>query len=126
MKGNDALSRRERQIMDIVYELSAATVSDLTARLPEPPTDGAVRTMLGRLETKGLVRRGAGGNRVTWAATMPRSRAQRTAIHQLLRTFFGGSVEQAVSAMLENPEKLDAEQLDRLSELIEAKRRSAK
>lgn len=126
MSSNESLSRREREIMDVVFELTSATVADLLKRLPDPPTDGAIRTMLGRLETKGLLRKGSDGNRATWSATTSRNRAQRTAVKKLLKTFFEGSVEQAVSAMLANPRNVDDEELDRLSALIEAKRRRNK
>lgn len=123
---DDNLSRREREIMDLAYEMSAVTVRDLTDRLQEAPTDGAVRTMLARLETKGLLRKGTRDGRAHWSPTTPRSRAQKSAIRKLLRTFFDGSVEQAVSAMLASPRDLDEEQLDRLAKLIEERRRQTK
>jgi predicted transcriptional regulator len=126
MPTDENLSRREREIMDLVYELSSVTVRDLSDRLRDPPTDGAVRTMLARLEGKGLLRKGARDGRVTWAPTTSRSRVQRTAIRRLVRTFFDGSVEQAVSALLANPRDLDDEQLERLAELIEERRRRSR
>jgi BlaI family transcriptional regulator, penicillinase repressor len=122
MTANDGLSRRERQIMDLVYELSAVTVRDLVERLPDPPTDGAVRTMLARLEQKGLLRKGTRTGRSRWTPVTPRGRAKQNALSRLLRTFFDGSVEQAVSALLDNPSGLDDEQLDRLAKLIEQRR----
>ncbi|MCA8952671.1 MAG: BlaI/MecI/CopY family transcriptional regulator [Planctomycetes bacterium] len=120
---NDKLSRREREIMDLAYELSGVTVRDLTDRLREPPTDGAVRTMLARLEGKGLLRKVNRAGRATWAPTASRGRAQRTALRRLVRTFFDGSIEQAVSALLANRGDLDNEELDRLAQLIEEHRR---
>ena len=126
MPTDPKLSRREREIMDLVYELASVTVRDLTDRLRDPPTDGAVRTMLARLEDKGLLRKGSQDGRATWATTAPRSRVQRTAVRRLLRTFFDGSVEQAVSALLANPRELDDEQLERLAKLIEDHRRRAR
>jgi len=123
MPTDPKLSRREREIMDLVYELSSVTVRDLTERLGDPPTDGAVRTMLARLEDKGLLRKAHQDGRVTWAPTVSRSRVQRTAVRRLVRTFFDGSVEQAVSALLANPRDLDEEQLERLAKLIEDHRR---
>ena len=122
MTENDGLSRRERQIMDLAYELSAVAVRDLVERLPDPPTDGAVRTMLARLEQKGLLRKGERAGRATWTPVTPRGRAKQNALRRLLRTFFEGSVEQAVSALLENPSGLDDEQLARLAKLIEQRR----
>lgn len=123
MPTDPKLSRREREIMDLAYELSKVTVRDLTDRLRDPPTDGAVRTMLARLEDKGLLRKGNRDGRAAWAPTVSRSRVQRTAVRRLLRTFFDGSVEQAVSALLANPRDLDDEQLERLAKLIEDHRR---
>jgi BlaI family penicillinase repressor len=126
MTTNDELSRRERQIMDLVYELAAVTVRDLVERLPDPPTDGAVRTMLARLEQKGLLRKGTRAGRTRWTAVTPRGRAKQNALSRLLRTFFDGSVEQAVSALLDNPTGLDDAQLDRLAKLIEQRREQAR
>jgi len=126
MTENDGLSRRERQIMDLVYELSAVTVRDLVERLPDPPTDGAVRTMLARLEQKKLLRKGARAGRTSWTPVTPRGRAKQNALRRLLRTFFGGSVEQAVASLLDDPEKLDDEQLDRLAKLIVQRREQAR
>ena len=120
---DENLSRREREIMDIVYELAGVTVSDLVQRLSDPPTDGAVRTMLARLEEKGLLRKVMRDGRAAWTPVTPRSRARNVAIRRLLRTFFDGSVEQAVSALLSNRSDLDDEQLDRLAGLIEEHRR---
>ena len=126
MTENDGLSRRERQIMDLVYELSAVTVRDLVERLPDPPTDGAVRTMLARLEQKKLLRKGTRAGRTSWTPVTPRGRAKQNALRRLLRTFFGGSVEQAVASLLDDPEKLDDEELDRLAKLIEQRREQAR
>lgn len=124
--GQQQLTRREREIMDLAYELSVVTVRDLTDRLPDPPTDGAVRTLLARLEDKGLLRKGARDGRSTWAPTTPRRRAQRTAMRRLLRTFFDGSVEQAVQALLDDPRSLDEAELERLARLIDERRRRAR
>lgn len=122
MTSNDGLSRRERQIMDLAYELSSVTVRDLVDRLPDPPTDGAVRTMLARLEQKGLLRKGSRTDRAHWTPITPRSRAKQSALRRLLRTFFDGSVEQAVSALLDHPSDLDDAQLERLAKRIEERR----
>ncbi len=122
MSNTPKLSRREREIMDVVFELSKVTVRELTERLADPPTDGAVRTMLARLEAKGLLKKTSRDGRSTWSPTTSRSRAQRTAVRQLLRTFFDNSVEQAVSALLDNPRDMDEKQLDRLAKLIEQRR----
>lgn len=126
MANEAKLSRREREIMDLVYELSTVTVRDLTERLSTPPTDGAIRTMLSRLEEKGLLRKGASDGRAVWSPKQSRSRAQRSALRRLLQTFFDGSVEHAVSALLETPRDLDDEQLDRIADKIEEHRRRVK
>lgn len=124
-KTEDKLSRREREIMDLAYELSHMTVRDCIERLPDPPTDGAIRTMLARLEAKGLLRKGTRKGRVTWSPKTSRLRAQRSALRRLLKTFFDGSVEQAVSALLAKPGELDEAELDRIAARIEAAKTEA-
>lgn len=78
--------------------------------------------MLARLEQKGLLRKGAGTGRAHWTPITPRNRAKQSALRRLLRTFFDGSVEQAVSALLDSPGDLDDEQLERLAKRIEQRR----
>jgi len=126
MPTDPKLSRREREIMDVVYELTSVTVRELVARLPDPPTDGAVRTMLARLEEKGLLKKESRDGRAVWSPKTSRARAQRSAVRRLLQTFFDGSVEQAVSALIENPKDLDDGELDRISRLIEEQRRKGR
>lgn len=113
------VSRREREILDLAFECGQVTVRDLCERLPDAPSDGAVRTMLARLETKGLLRRSSTDGRIAYRPTMARQTARRSALSRLVRTFFGGSVEQTVQALLEQPESLEDEELDRLAALIE-------
>ena len=119
------LSRREREIMDVIYARSTATVREVIDGLEEPPGESAMRTMLSRLEQKGHLRREQQGPRNVYLATAPRSRVRKTAVSRLLKTFFDGSVEQAVSALLSNPRKLDREQLDRIAAFVEQKRKEA-
>jgi predicted transcriptional regulator len=95
------LSRRERQIMDVVYLLGAASASQVHERIPDPPTQTAVRTMLRILEAKGHLRHEKDGVRHIYQPTTPRDAARRSALHDLLRTFFGGNMKAAVATMLD-------------------------
>lgn len=112
------LGRRERQIMEIVYAKGQASVSDVLGALPDPPSYSAVRAMLNLLEEKGHLRRKASGRKFLYIPTVPRAKARRAAIRNLLQTFFGGSANEAIASMIEQ-EKLSGEDLDRLSRLIE-------
>ena len=118
------LSRRERQIMEIVYELGRATSAEVRAHMADPPSYSAVRAMLRILEEKGHLRHEQDGPRYIFLPTVPREEASETALRKLVRTFFGGSPEGAMAALLDlESERLDEEALGRLSELIdEAKR----
>ncbi len=114
------LSRRERQIMDVVYRLGRASVSDVLERLPDPPSYSAVRAMLRILEEKGHLRHEQDGPRYLYLATVPRETAKESALKHLLRTFFGGSTTAAVAALLDlSEDNLSEAELDRLSRLIE-------
>lgn len=117
------LSRRERQIMDILYREGPATPRRVLERLPDPPGYSAVRALLKILETKGFVRHEAEGKAYAYRPTLPRSRAARPALENVVHTFFDGSMEKAVAALLElrRPD-LSEEELDRLSRLIDEAR----
>ncbi len=117
------LSRRERQIMDVLYRDGQATASEVLAALPDPPGYSAVRAMLRILENKGHARHVAEGTRYVYQPTLPRDRAGRPALAGVLETFFDGSTEKAVAALLDiSRSELSPEQLDRLSELIDQAR----
>jgi predicted transcriptional regulator len=116
------LSRRERQIMDIVYRRGRATAADVLGDLPDPPTYSAVRAALRLLEEKGQLSHELDGKRYIYLPTTPRSRARTTALRHLVRTFFNGSPEQVVNALIEEARPSGAE-LDRLARLIEQARR---
>lgn len=121
------LSRRERQIMDIVYQLSSATVADVRARLPEPPSYSAVRALLRVLEEKGHIEHRRDGPRYVYQATVPVEAARRSAIIRLLRTFFDNSLEEAVATLLDStPSKLSEEELDRLADMIKQARQEGR
>lgn len=95
------LSRRERQIMDVLYRDGEATVADVMAQMPDPPTYSAVRATMNVLEEKGHVRHKQDGPRYVYLPAVPRDRARRAALNHLLQTFFDGSAESAVVALLQ-------------------------
>jgi predicted transcriptional regulator len=117
-----SLSRRERQIMDIVYRRGRATAADVLGDLPDPPTYSAVRAALRLLEEKGQLRHEQDGQRYVYAPTVPRDRARTSALSHVVRTFFGGSAEQVVNTLVEQ-ENLSPAELDRLAGIIERARR---
>jgi predicted transcriptional regulator len=118
---SNELSRRERQIMDIVYRRARATAADVLDDLPDPPTYSAVRAALRLLEEKGLLAHEMDGKRYVYLPTTPRKQARVTALKHLVRTFFNGSPEQVVNALLEES-RPSGEELDRLAKLIEQAR----
>src|SRR5919205_3375575 len=119
------LSRRERQILDILYQRGRATAAEVQAALPEPPSYSAVRALLRILEDKGHVRHEQDGPRYVYLPTVARDNAKRSALRHILQTFFDGSAEQAISALLdESSAKLSSAELDRLARLIEGARKS--
>ena len=114
------LSRRERQIMDIVFRLGRASVVEIQAELPDAPTDAAIRRMLKILEEKKRLRCRRDGRRMLYSPVQARGRAAKSALNRVLTTFFDGSIEQAFASWLADPkQKVDPEQLKRLSRLIE-------
>jgi BlaI family transcriptional regulator, penicillinase repressor len=119
------LSRRERQIIDILYAQGRATAAEVQAALPDPPSYSAVRAMLRILEEKGHVRHDQDGPRYVYLPTVARDNAKRSALRHMLRTFFDGSAEQAISALLDDAStKLSDAELDRLANLIHQARRT--
>lgn len=121
------LSRRERQIMDIVYRLGQATAQEVLDNLPDPPSYSAVRALLRLLEEKGYLRHQQDGPRYMFLPTLARSKAQKSALKQMLQTFFDDSTEQAVAALLDlSRSKLSPEELERLSNMIEEARKEGR
>ena len=115
-----ALSRRERQIMDVVYEQGRVTAAEVREALPDAPGYSAVRALLRILEDKGHLSHVEDGKRYVYLPTQPRPLAARSALQQIVQTFFGGSVERAVATLLSSSDmKLSEEELTRLSALID-------
>ena len=122
-KALSSLSRRERQIMEVLYREGRATASEVLERLPDPPGYSAVRALLRILEDKGQVRHAADGNRYVYEPRLSRDRASGPALAGVLETFFDGSAEKAVAALLDlSRDDLTDADLDRLSDLIEQAR----
>lgn len=118
------LTRRERQIMDVVYAQGRVTVSEVHEGLPDAPSYSAVRAMLRKLEEKGHVRHDASGPRYVYEATLPRERAKRSALDRLIRTFFDGSPSRTVAAVLDlRSTDLSAAELEAMAEMIEVARK---
>jgi predicted transcriptional regulator len=123
----DGLSRRERQIMDVIYERGQATAAEVLAGLPDPPSYSAVRALLRVLEDKGHLKHESDGPRYVFMPTIARERARKSALKQLVKTFFDGSTEQAVAALIDlSSSKLSDAELNRLSNLIDQARKEGR
>jgi len=117
------LSRREREILEILHRLGHATVAEVLELLPDPPSYSAVRSILRILEEKGHVRHREEGKRYLYSPVEAPQSAARSALHQVVRNFFGGSLEQAVKAFLADRDtEISAEELGRLATMIEEAR----
>ncbi len=113
------LSRRERQIMDVIYRLGRATAADVHDALPDRPSYSTIRALLRVLETKGHLRHAEDGPRYVYSPTVPRERARESALRQVVTTFFDGSTEAAVAALLDiSAARLSDTELNRLAGLI--------
>ena len=120
MPNTDTLSRRERQIMDAVYALGTATVNQVVENIPDAPTPMAVRRMMHILEEKGHLKRREQGREVVYAPKESKAKAGRTAFEKVLETFFGGSLEEALSAhLLSRKDGVSPAERERLVQLIE-------
>src|SRR5580693_4339811 len=119
-----ALSRREREIMDILYKLERASVGQVVRKLADKPSYSTVRAQLRVLEEKGHVRHEEHGLRYVYAPAVPRDVASRSALRHLVETFFEGSSEKVVAALLGGEvSQLSDEELDRLSRMIAKNRK---
>jgi predicted transcriptional regulator len=124
---HQGLSRRERQIMDIIYQLGQATAAEVLENMPDAPSYSAVRAMLRLLEEKGYLKHDTDGPRYVFVPTVNRDKARKSALQQMLQTFFDGSTEEAVATLLSmSRAKLSKDELDRLSEMIEEARKKGR
>ncbi len=120
-----ALSRREREIMEVLWHLGSATVAEVHARLPNPPSQTAVRSALWLLEEKGHVHHEQVGPRNVYRPRVPAERLRKDAVKNLIRTFFAGSPTSAVTAILGDPTaRLDEDEIRRIEEMLERHKRS--
>jgi predicted transcriptional regulator len=123
MTMTEKLSRREREIMDVLYALGDnASADEIRERLTDPPTYSAVRAMLAKLEAKGVIRHRAEGLRYVYSPVTSRSAAQKKAVSNLMRVFFGGSPIEAATALLKQ-ERWSDEELDALRNQIDQVRK---
>jgi predicted transcriptional regulator len=120
----ESLSRRERQIMDIVFRRGEATAAQILAEMPDPPSYSAIRALLRILVEKKHLQHREDGTRYVYAPTVPRNKARARALTQVVNTFFDGSALKAASALLgPSQRKLTRSELDELSALIDAARK---
>ena len=121
------LSRREREILEVLYGAEGLTAAEVRERMPDPPGNSAVRALLRILEEKGHVRHEQRGPRYVFSPVVSRAKAGRSALKALVQTFFDGSPEQAVAALLdESRSKLSRAELDRLADLIAAAKKEGR
>ena len=125
MPSPPALSRRERQVLDVLHRLGRATAADVRSALHDPPSDSAVRTHLRILEEKGHARHEKDGPRYVYLPTVEREQAGRGALRHLVRTFYEDAPVRAAAALLDDAE-LTEDDLDRLADLIDRARRQGR
>jgi predicted transcriptional regulator len=125
MTTTDPLSRRERQILDILYAKGVASAADVQASLPDPPSYSAVRALLRILEEKGHARHETRGQRYVYLPMEPRESARTSALSRIVKTFFDGSAAQAAAALVDSG-ALSEEDLNTLSSLIERARKEGR
>lgn len=124
---SDKLSRREREILNILYRKGRATATEVREEMAEPPTYSAVRAMLRILEEKGQATHELDGQRYVYFPSVSRDRAKRSALRQLLDTFFDNSAEQAISTLLDvSSSKMSQEDFDRISAMVEQARKEGR
>jgi BlaI family penicillinase repressor len=127
VKTQKSLSRRERQIMDIIYEMKEASVLQVMERLPSPPGYSAVRALLRVLESKGHLSHRQEGPRYIYSPLLSKEKARRSALRHLLKTFFDDSTEDAVAALLDISEaNLSEKDYRRLMDLIDKARKEGR
>ena len=122
---NDPLSRRERQILDILYARGSATAAEVRETLPDAPSYSAVRALLRILEAKGHARHESQGTRYVYLPSVPREHARHSALTRIVTTFFDGSAAQAAAALVDSG-SLSEEDLTRLAALIDKARKEGR
>ncbi len=121
------LSRRERQIMDILYQNGKASAQEVRDAMPDAPSYSAVRAMLRVLEEKGHVKHQEEGMKYVYTPVVTAGKAKRSAVKHVLDTFFQGSTEQIVAALLDvSSSRLTREELDRMGQMIERAKQEGK
>lgn len=125
MNTSDALSRREREILDILYAKGSATAAEVREAMAEAPSYSAVRALLRILEEKGHASHETQGTRYVYVPSVPRERARNSALTRIVKTFFDGSAAQAAAALVDSG-SLSDEELERLSALIERARKEGR
>ena len=127
MSGFGALSRRERQILEILYQKGKASAAEVRESMADAPSYSAVRAMLRILEEKGHAKHQAEGLKYVYVPCVARDKAKRTAVKHLMETFFNGSPERVVAALLDvSSTRLSGEELDRMAEMIDRARKEGK
>lgn len=127
MAEKDTLSRRERQIMDVLYRLGSATAAEVQENIADAPSYSAIRALLRILVEKGHARHAYDGPRYVYSPVVSRPVAQKSALRQLVKTFFNGSASNAVAALIDMSGKdLSDSELDRLAEIVEQAKREGK
>jgi predicted transcriptional regulator len=122
---NDTLSRRERQILDILYARNSATAAEVRESMSDPPSYSAVRALLRILEEKGHAKHETQGTRYVYLPSVPRENARHSALARIVQTFFDGSAAQAAAALVDSG-SLSDEELTRLSALIDRARKEGR
>ena len=127
MAEKDTLSRRERQIMDVLYRLGSATAAEVQENIADAPSYSAIRALLRILVEKGHARHAYDGPRYVYSPVVSRPVAQKSALRQLVKTFFNGSASNAIAALIDMSGKdLSDSELDRLAAIVEEAKREGK
>ena len=117
------LSKRERQIMDVIYRMKSATAKEVMGSIPSPPSYSTVRKLLHILENKGFLKHIQDGLRYIYYPKIPHKKAMRSAVRRLIETYFDNSVEEAMTALIEYNSSMSDEDLNRLIDIIKKKKR---
>jgi predicted transcriptional regulator len=119
----ERLPPREREVFDALFAAGEATAAQLEELMPDPPSNSALRIMLGRLEKKGFVRRRLEDQKYVYAPALPERKVKQSALTHMIRTFFNGSPIGAAAALVGMSEDIDEAELQRLEQAIAAARR---